>query len=241
MVPSREVANGVSPKSQPTATPIPGKSAIRSSDTLTPKNPSSGQYARPSLASTGKSLVTGHDRQAKLQVRLQTEPASSVHAVHLAQRASQHPLFTAKSLTHTKSHAVTPQTPRTVQPPRYTNYVPTSVSPAVEKDTSQYVKHGYGRVFSTIPAKQRVLLSSKVVSGTVQYRRDHGRQTPDCSFTEYASQIIHRTLAAYSSLWPSAITSLLGSSFGTTAISYARWYWTGQRSLGFCGSPIVGF
>lgn len=58
---------------------------------------------------------------------------------------------------------------------------------------------------------------------------------------EYAGRVIQRTLASVYSLWqaPSALTSLLGSSFCKAMFGCLKQYWSARKSLGICGSSGI--
>lgn len=245
MLPSREISKGDSLSPRTTMLPIPGHSTDKQSCHVLPKNPGTNQpissfqvqYAPPSLGSSGHSKIPGDNKQTRLQVRPQTEPASSRHAVNPT--GCTQPLLYRKvsPQDHPKTQPTRQQTMESAQPTWRTYYLPSTTSSAIRSDSDYRTQPSHNKIQ---PSRSVIEVRSPSNDGTcgAVHNRGNNGHVPESLLAEHAGQFMRNAwLAACSSVWqiPSAITSWVESSFRSVFVGCFKRSWSAQKSLRLYG------
>lgn len=240
MLPSREISKGESLSPRTTVLPIPGHSTDKQSCHVIPRNPGANQtissfpaqYAPPSFGSSGHSKIPGDNKQTRLQVRPQSEPANSGRAVNPT--GCTQPLLYRKvsPQDHPKTQPARQQTVESAQPTWRTYYLPSTASSGIRSDSNYHTQPSHNKIQ---PSRSVIEVCSPSQDGACRavHNRGNNRHIPKSLLAEHAGQFMREAwLVASSSVWqiPSAITSWAGSSFRNAFAGCFRRSWIAQMS-----------
>ena len=248
ILPSREIAKSESLSPRTTVLPVPGHSTDKQSCHVIPRNSGAtqtissfpAQYAPPSRGSSGHSTIPGDHKQTRVQVRPQTEPASSRRSVNPT--GCTQPLLYRKvsPQDHPKTQPTRLQTVESAQSTWRTYYVPSRASSALRSDSDYHIQPSHNKIQ---PSRSVIEICSPSKDGTCGVVHDCGNNghVPKSFLTEHAGQLMRGAwLATSLSVWqiPSAIVSWAGSTFRNTFVGCFRRSWSAQESLGLHGFSV---
>lgn len=246
MLPAREISKRETLNPRTTVLPIPGHSTDKQSCHVIPRNSGTNQpissfpaqYAPPSLGPNGHSKIPGDNKQARMQVRPQTEPASSKRVVN--QTACTQPLLYRKTTLQNcpRTHPARQQTMESVPPTWRTYYLPSKASSAIGSDPNYHTQPSHNKLQ---PRRSVIEVCSPSNDGARFHDRGSKGHVPKTLLAGHAGQFMRGAwLAASSSVWqiPSAIASWRGFSLCNALFGCFKRSWTAQKSLGFSGFPV---